>query len=192
MGGSIAICYVNDPGFNPPLVAAPMPADVALCKGFVEQASKCAPLCLNYTADCEVSWACTRRLLRQDMIADLYACMPDLPCSEAEFPISACASKLGAKYPPSAAQQAFATALDQYWRLNGCLEGGPPPCAGDECGGFSDAVYAVWMTCLEPAIATDDCFGAVLCMGLDIGGLMAESCMGGGAGDGGAEGGDGG
>src|SRR5262249_38697587 len=91
---------------------------------------------------CALAWACSKRLLRPDMVGDLYACIPTLPCDASDDPVGACAAKLRSKYPPTAAQRAYEAAVQ-------ACPNGPSSCADGSCGGLSDTVYDDLTSCFQ-------------------------------------------
>jgi hypothetical protein len=142
----------------------PTPEDVSLCGVLAAKASTCNPGCPTETlVVCAHGWACLRDALRPDMVADFYACVPGLPCSEKTPPIVACVATLGAKYTPSAAETAYEAAVAAY--TTACQPGMPSFCADGVCAGYSDAVYEALTQCLNRRVGNSDdaCFSVFLC-----------------------------
>jgi hypothetical protein len=140
-GGAVPSCTLyDDAGVDVPW---PITADeVTLCKGLADRDTWCAPGCPTAPLDqCSAGWACERLSLRPEMVADLYACLPTVPCSEGD-PLGACAAQLAGKYPPSLGQEKFLAAA-------AACNAVPSSCKDIGCGAYTDDVYESMAQCYD-------------------------------------------
>jgi hypothetical protein len=155
--------------------------EYTLCRGLANRDSWCSPQCATEPPDqCASEWACLRLSLRPEMVADLYACMPTVPCSEGD-PFGACTAKLAKKYPPSAGLERFEAAQ--------AVCATPSPCTDTGCGVYGDGVYDSMALCYDltryPCSPDEDpslcqlgqCLAATLCNLLGPTLSVLETCL---------------
>jgi len=129
----------------------PAAADLELCRALAARQQQCEgeqpEAQLPDSSDCASRYACSRRLWRADVTAEVYRCISQHPCDDPD-PTTTCLEQAAEPLPISAAQQEFEAALtaadDQ---CPGMLEVAP---------GQSDTVYQALTPCLTNHRSCDE------------------------------------
>ena len=156
-------------------IAKPAPAlyrieaqreDVSLCQTLAEREQDCnedCPATVDVAA-CANRYSCSRQLWRQDIVAEVYACIAERPCDDRD-PAATCLTQATGGRQPSEAQRAFDRELLATEEQCGDLISVTP--------GQNDAVYDALARCMAD---NDSCDGKSSCAMITLGALVEEAC----------------